>query len=208
MVHPRAKLTPMGRLLLVQRIETLGWAVSAAAKSLGVSCPTAYKWMARWRQVGTAGLGDRSTRPHRSPRRLPAAQEQKILVLRRHLRVGPRQLAPLMGLHHATISAVLRRHGLSRLQDLDRSTGIPIRYVREHPGELLHVDMKPLSRVPAGGGHRLRGRSSKTRHSGGGYEVLHVAVDDASRLAFVQLLPDGRGPTAARFLLAGRGLLC
>lgn len=202
MVHRRAKLTPLGRTLLVERIAMMGWAVSAAAASMGVARPTAYKWLMRWRQAGPAGLLDRSSRPHRSPRRLPEVREQEILALRRRLRIGPRRIGPLVGLHHSTVSVVLRRHGLSRLRDLDRSTGIPIRYVRDHPGELLHVDMKPLARVPRGGGHRIRGRSPSTKHRGGGYEVIHVAVDDASRLAFVQVLPDRRGPTAARFLVA------
>src|SRR5438552_7978160 len=179
MAHPLAKLTPLGRLLLVQRIETLGWSVSQAAKSLGVSRPTAYKWLQGWRQGGAAGLLDHSSRPRRSPRRL----------------------GPLVGLHHSTVSVVLQRHGLSRLRDSDRTTGIPIRYVRDHPGELIHVDMKPLARVPEGGGHRVHGRTSLTKHRGGGYEVVHVAVDDASRLAFVQVLPDRRGRTAARFLV-------
>jgi len=122
--------------------------------------------------------------------------------LRRRLKVGPRRLAPLVGLPHATVSAVLRRHGLSRLRDGDRATGVPVRYVREHPGELIHLDTKLLGRIPAGGGHRLRGRAAAPhRHTGSGYEVLHVAVDDASRLAFVQVLPTDHGPMAARFLL-------
>jgi len=115
--------------------------------------------------------------------------------------VGPHRLAPLVRLSPSTIYDVLRRHGLSRLRDLDRSSGVPVRYVRDHPGELVHVDMKPLARVPAGGGHRIHGRSATVRPRGGGYEVVHVAIDDASRLAFAQILPDGRGPTAAHFLL-------
>lgn len=202
MVHPRAKLTPLGRMLLVQRIVTLGWPMTLAAASLGISRPTAYKWLRRWQQEGLVGLVDRPSRPQRSPRQLPEAAEQEILALRQRLRVGPRRLGPLVGRHHSTVSAVLQRHGLSRLRDLDRATGTPIRYVRERPGELIHVDMKPLGRVPAGGGHRLHGMSPETKHRGGGYEVVHVAVDDASRLAFVQILPDGRGPAVARFLIA------
>lgn len=117
------------------------------------------------------------------------------------MKAGPRRIAPLVGRAHSTVYAVLRRHGLSRLRTLDRSTGVPIRYVREHPGELVHVDMKPLARVPAGGGHRLLGRSPATKHRGTGFEVVHVAIDDASRLAFAQLLPDAGGAAAARFLL-------
>lgn len=203
MAHPRAKLTPFGRWLFVDRVERLRWPVSQAARALGISRPTAYKWLTRWRLEGTAGLTDRSSRPHRSPAQLPPGTVARILRLRQRLKVGPRRLAPLVALPHATISAVLRRHGLSRLRDGDRATGVPIRYVRDHPGELIHLDTKQLGRIPAGGGHRLRGRAmAPHRHTGKGYEVLHVAIDDASRLAFVQLLPNDRGPTAAQFLLA------
>lgn len=161
-----------------------------AARAVGISRPTAYKWLTRWRLEGTAGLTDHSSRPHRSPVRLPPGTVARILRLRQRLKVGPRRLAPLVGLYHSTISAVLRRQGLSRLRDGDRATGVPIRYVRDHPGELIHLDTKLLGRIPAGGGHRLRGRAvAPHRHTGKGYEVLHVAIDDASRLAFVQLLP-------------------
>lgn len=201
MAHRRAKLTPFGRLLLVQRIVDLEWPVTQAAASLGVSRPIAYKWLTRWRDQGVRGLEDRPSRPYRSPRATPDRQVHRLLSLRRRLRVGPHRLAPHIGLSPSTIYDVLRRHGLSRLRDLDRSSGVPVRYVREHPGELVHVDMKPLARVPAGGGHRMHGRSATIRPRGGGYEVIHVAIDDASRLAFAQLHPDGRGPAAAHFLV-------
>lgn len=204
MGHRRAKLTPFGRWLLAHRVEELHWPVTVAAASMGISGPTAYKWLARWRTDGHAGLLDRSSRPHHSPRKTAPAIELRILQARRRLKLGPRRLAPLLKVPHATISAVLQRHGLSRLRDADRATGVPIRYVREHPGELIHLDTKHLGRIPPGGGHRHRGRAVAFLHrrNNMGYEVLHAAVDDASRLAFVQLLPDDRGATAARFLLA------
>jgi hypothetical protein len=127
---------------------------------------------------------------------------EQIRTLRLRLRWGPHRLAPLLGKPRSTIYAVLAREGLSRRRDLDPATGVPIRYVRDHPGELLHVDMKPLGRIPPGGGHRILGPGVFTpRRLRSGSDTVHVAVDDASRLAFVQLLPDGRGPTAARFLL-------
>ena len=201
MRQARGKLTPVGRLLLIQRVTELHWPVSQAAASMGVSRETAYKWLRRWRQEGRPGLDDRSSRPHRSPRALPVLVERRILMLRRRLKLGPHRLGPMVGHPRSTIYAVLRRHGMSRLRDLDRSTGVPVRYVREHPGELLHLDMKPLARVPDGGGHRIWGRSPATKRRGTGYEVVHVAIDDASRLAFAQILPDGRGPTATQFLL-------
>ena len=126
--------------------------------------------------------------------------EHRILMLRRRLKWGPHRLAPLVGRPRSTIYAVLARHGMTRLRDLDRSTGVPVRYVREHPGELLHLDMKPLARVPKGGGHRLLGRGPGYPHRRAGYEVIHVAIDDASRLAFAQIRPDGRAPTVVQFL--------
>ncbi len=205
MAHRRAKLTPFGRLLLIQRIVDLQWPVTQAAVSLGVSRPSAYKWLARWGEQGVRGLEDRTSRPHTSPRATPDRRVRQILSLRRRRRVGPHRLASDVGLSPSTIYDVLRRHGLSRLRDLDRSSGVPVRYVREHPGELVHLDMKPLARVPAGGGHRIHGRSTAIRPRGGGYEVVHVAIDDASRLAFAQILPDGRGPAAAHFLVDAGG---
>lgn len=201
MAHRNAKLTPFGRRLLVERIVHMGWPVSQAATSAGISRETAYRWLRRWQHEGLSGLEDRSSRPHMSPRSTPPDQVLQIRTLRLRLRWGPHRLAPLVGKARSTIYAVLQREGLSRLRDLDRSTGVPIRYVREHPGELLHVDMKPLGRIPVGGGHRAWGRSQAPRHNKAGYEVAHVAVDDASRLAFVQVLPDRRGPTAAQFLV-------
>ena len=202
MGHARAKLTPFGRLLVIQRVHLLGWSVSAAAASVGISRPTAYKWLRRYQTEGTGGLEDRPSRPQTSPRSLPPHQEARILAARQQLRMGPHRLSALLGVPRSTISKVLTRHRLSRLRDLDRASGVPIRYVRDHPGELVHVDMKPLGRVPAGGGHRVWGRAAATpRTRGAGYATLHVAVDDASRLAFAQLLADGRGATAARFLL-------
>lgn len=201
MAHRNAKLTPFGRFLLVQRVTHLGWPVSQAATSLGVSRETAYKWLRRWGAEGVTGLEDHSSRPYRSPRLTPEEQVEQIRTLRLRLRWGPHRLGPLVGKPRSTIYAVLQREGLSRLRDLDRSTGVPIRYVRDHPGELVHVDTKPLGRIPAGGGHRILGREAAPRHRGTGYEVVHVAVEDASRLAFVQLLPDERAPSVARFLL-------
>jgi transposase InsO family protein len=116
---------------------------------------------------------------------------------------GPHRLGPMLGHPRSTVYAVLRRHGCSRLTDTDRSTRIPIRYERERPGELLHVDVKKLGRIPPGGGHRMLGRESgrRDRRRGVGRDYLHVAVDDHSRVAFIQVHPDEKGPTAAGFLL-------
>lgn len=201
MAHRNAKLTPFGRFLLVQRVLNMSWPVSQAAASVGISRETAYRWLRRWEAEGAKGLDDRTSRPHWSPRATPQKEVERIRRLRLQLRWGPHRLGPLVGKPRSTVYAILRREGLSRLRDLDRSTGVPIRYVRAHPGELIHLDMKSLGRIPAGGGHRLLGRAQARRGRGIGSEVVHVAIDDASRLAFVQVLPDDRGPTAAHFLL-------
>lgn len=203
MAHSRAKLTQFGRLLLVDRVEALGWTVAAACEALGVSNATGHKWVRRYRQEGANGLRDRTSRPQHSPRRLSLSAEQRILRNRRRLRCGPHSLGPRLGHPRSTVYKVLRRHGVSRLHDIDRTTGVSIRYVRDHPGELLHLDVKKLARIPEGGGHRVLGRERGRagRPGGGGYDYVHVAVDDCSRVAYVAVYPDERGPTAARFLL-------
>lgn len=200
MAHRRAKLTPFGRLLIVQRVLELGWTATEAAKAAGVSRATAHKWVRRYREEGLGGLEDRSSRARRCPHALPARQVQRILRARRRLKCGPHQLASVVGSPRSTVYAVLRRHQMSRLAHLDRPTGTPIRYERERPGELVHVDVKKLGRIPRGGGWRIRGRSSATKHRGGGYDYLHAAVDDHSRVAYVEVHSDERGETCARFL--------
>jgi transposase InsO family protein len=200
--HRRAKLTVLGRRLLVDRILVDGMAVAHAADMVGVSRQTAWKWLRRYEAEGIAGLDDRSSRPARSPRALPQARVDEILAARHEHRFGPHRLAPIVGVPRSTIGDVLARHGLSRLRDQDGPTGIPIRYVRERPGELLHIDVKKLGRIPDGGGHRVRGRITGTpRTRGAGYDYLHVAVDDMSRVAYVAPFSDERGTTCARFVL-------
>jgi len=199
-MHRKAKLTVFGRRLLVDRIELEGWPIAHAAAMTGVSRQTATKWVRRYRADGLAGLEDRSSRPHRSPRRLAPEQVAAILAARHELGVGPHRLAPLVGSPRSTITDVLRRHGLSRLRDRDRPSGVPIRYVRERPGELLHLDVKKLGRIPDGGGHRIHGRGGGTRRARRGYDFVHHAIDDASRVAYVDVFGDERGATCAGFL--------
>jgi transposase InsO family protein len=198
-LHRTAKLTPFGRRLLVQRILVEGWSPAIAAETLGVSRATAYKWLRRYRAEGAAGLEDRSTRPIRRPRALSERQVRRILLARRRLRVGPHRLGPLLGHPRSTVYGVLRRHGHSRLAHADRLTGTPVRYVRERPGELVHVDVKRLGRVPPGGGHRMLGPTARN-HLALGHDYLHVAIDDHSRLAYIEALPDERDTTCAGFL--------
>jgi transposase InsO family protein len=201
MAHANARLTHFGRLLLVQRITELGWPPAQAAESLGVSRATAYKWLARYRAEGPAGLADRNSRPHRCPHALPAAQVRRVLAARRRRRQGPHRLGYHLGMARSTVYGVLRRHGMNRLALTDRASGVVVRYQRERPGELVHLDVKKLGRIPDGGGHRVHGRAAAPRGRGIGYDYIHSAVDDCSRVAFSQVLPDETGETSARFLV-------
>jgi transposase InsO family protein len=206
--HRRAKLTFLGRVALVERVEVLGWPVAQAAESMNVSRATAYKWLRRWREEGHVGLEDRTSRPRRCPHALPPSRVQAILRARRRLRHGPHRLAVATGHPRSTIYAVPRRHGLSRLAHADRATGAPIRYEKDRPGELVHVDVKKLGRIPPGGGHRMLGRKvarASRRKRGWGYDFLHAALDDHSRVAYVEVHPDERGETCAGFLLRAAG---
>jgi transposase InsO family protein len=201
--HRMAKLNVFGRQLLVVRIEQDGWTAARAAEAQGVSRATAYKWVRRYRDEGEDGLLDRSSRPRRSPRSLPADQVELIIRTRVRRRYGPHRLAPLTGHPRSTISKVLTRAGMSRLRDADRMTGVPVRYVHDHPGSLVHQDHKKLGRIPAGGGHRFLGRTIESRaiKTGVGYDHFEVVVDDMSRVAYVAHVPDESGASAARALL-------
>ena len=159
MAHANARLTEFGRLLLVQRITELGWPPAQAAASLGVSRATAYKWLGRYRQHGQAGLADRSSRPHRCPHALPASQVRRVLAARRRRRQGPHRLGYHLAMPRSTVYGVLRRHHMNRLAHTDRPSGAVVRYERERPGELVHLDVKKLGRIPDGGGHRIHGRA-------------------------------------------------
>jgi transposase len=150
MAHRNARLTEFGRLLVVQRILELGWPPAQAAQSLGVSRATAYKWLGRYRAEGPAGLADRSSRPHRCPHALAASQIRRVLAARRRHRQRPHRLAFRLGMPRSTIYGVLRRHGMSRLAHTDRTSGVVVRYQRERPGELVHLDVKKLGRIPDG----------------------------------------------------------
>jgi len=202
-MHRKAKLTPFGRRLLVDRVLRLGWPICRAAEWQGVSRPTAYKWVARYRVEGEAGLVDRSSRPHRSPSALPEAVVRRVLAARRDRRWGPHRLAPALKLPRSTVYALLRRHGCSRLTDFDPATRQVIRYVRERPGELIHIDIKKLGRVPEGGGHRLLGRERDlvTKHlPPRGHDFIYVAVDDCTRLAFAARYASESADLAGTFL--------
>jgi transposase InsO family protein len=203
MAKHRPRLNVFGRQLLVGRVLEEGRPAAQVADELGVSRATVYKWLRRFREEGEDGLRDRSSRPRRSPRRLAPELEAAIVRARVQRRYGPHRLAPLLGLPRSTIGKVLVRAGYARLRDTDRTSGVPIRYVRERPGELLHQDHKKLGRIPPGGGHRFLGRAQGKRNARGrspGYDHFEVIVDDASRVGCVVPVPDESGASAARAL--------
>jgi transposase InsO family protein len=196
-----AKLTPHGRLLLVTRVLEEGWSVPMAAEAQGCSAATGYKWVRRFLAEGIGGLQDRSSRPHRCPTRLSPSRERAILRRREATLEGPHRIAWALGEVPSTVHRVLRRHGAPLLRDLDRPTRTVVRYERARPGELIHVDIKKQGRIPPGGGWRVLGRAAAPNsHRGDGYDFIHAAVDDRSRLAYAEILADERKETAAAFM--------
>lgn len=195
--HQNARTTPHSRQLIVDRLAQ-GWTMSAVAAALGITPKTVRKWRDRFATEGAAGLADRSSRPHTSPTRLDEAAVAEIARLRRARLSGP-TIARQACLPLSTVGIVLRRLGLGRLDALDPKPPV-IRYEREKPGELLHLDTKKLGRID-GIGHRITGdRTGQSSKRGTGWEALHVAVDDASRLAYTEILPDERKESATAFL--------
>jgi transposase InsO family protein len=211
MSHRNARTTVFARRLIVERYQA-GWPQARIAEQLGVSRATVSKWINRYRAEGGAGLEDRASRPHTTPTRTNPVVEAQILALRERERRGAVYLAGELGLIASTVGRVLHRHQVPHLAAIDPITGIPVRrrhtgtrYERPRPGDLLHIDVKKLGRVPDGGGWRLHGRTEEVRgrkvHGRGiGYDYLHVAVDDHSRVAYIEALPDERDATCAGFL--------
>jgi transposase InsO family protein len=193
-VHKTARLTPAGRVLLVERIES-GWPVGEAAAAGGVSVRTAYEWLRRYRS-GDRQLNDRSSAPQSCPHQLTAGQVGAVEQLRRERQTGT-AIARALGLARSTVGLVLRRLGLNRLAVLEPKPPV-IRYERERPGELVHLDIKKLGKI-RGIGHRFAPRGPGMHaNKGHGWDFLHVAVDDASRLAYTETLPsEGQGDTTA-----------
>lgn len=219
MSHVNARLTVHGRRLIVDRVAA-GRPVAHIAAELGVSRQTAYRWVRRFRAEGPAGLPDRTSRPRSSPTRTTSDREQAVLDARRSLRFGPLRIAALTGVPARTVGRILHRHGIPHLADCDPLTGAPIRaarttanrYERSRPGELVHLDVKKLGRIPEGGGWRAHGRSEQVKRRGIGYDYVHVAIDDHTRIGYAEVLPDEKGATAAAFLtraatyFAGHGI--
>jgi transposase InsO family protein len=208
-LNAKPRLSPWSRLLLVERVLA-GRPAAHVASEMGISRVTAYKWLARYRAEGIAGLADRSSRPRTSPHRTDPVTEAAVVALRRDRRLGPARIAGILGLNPSTVHRVLTRHGVPHLAWLDRPTGQPVRrYERSRPGELIHVDVKKLGRLREGGGWRIHGRDSwqhrrtKPEQAAGhrvGYEYVHCAIDDHSRLAYAEIHPDERAETCAGFL--------
>jgi len=193
-LHANAALSGRQRERLI-RLVLAGATITAAALVVGCSRQTASKWVGRHRRG--EGLADRSSRPRRSPRRTPAAVEDAVLRARAELRVGPHPLGWALGLAASTVHAILRRHGCSRLRQRPVRSEI-LRYERERPGELVHVDVKKLGRIAATG-HRVTG-DRRDRSRGAGWQYLFVAIDDASRLGFARIYPDETADSALAFL--------
>ncbi len=207
MAHANARTNLFARKLMVDRVAA-GWAAAHVAEQLGVSRSTVHKWLRRYAEAGDAGLVDRSSRPVRMPARTPKRVEQRVLAARRRRKRGAVVLAAELGMNASTVGRILARHGVPHLAAIDPITGERLRSSRrsenryEHstPGAMIHVDVKKLGRIPAGGGWRAHGRSEAVRGRGNGYDFVHTAIDDHTRLAYSEIHDDERDATSAGFL--------
>ena len=211
MSHRNARLTVHGRRVLVHRIRVEGQAVAHVSKAMGVSRQCGHRWVARWDEFGDAGLEDRSSRPHTTPARTSPEVEQRVLDARVEQRKGPDWLGAELGVPARTVSRILRRHDMPRLRECDPLTGevirasktTAVRYERDSPGELVHMDIKKIGRIPDGGGWRAHGRemgsTSQRKKAKIGYDYVHSVVDDCSRLAYTEIHADERADTVAGF---------
>ena len=207
-LHANAALSWSGRRLLVERVLVDHWTLTAAAEAAGVSVRCARKWIGRYRVEGERGLRDRSSAPRRISNRTPA-DRIAVIVLLRQLRMTAAEIAETLQMPLSTVSVVLKRQGMGRLGRIGLEQ--PVRYERSRPGELVHIDVKKLGRIEGGAGKRVRGGTHShynrsytdaagRRRNTVGWEYVHVAVDDFSRLAYVEVLPDEKGATAVGFL--------
>jgi transposase InsO family protein len=209
--HGNARTTVHGRKLIVDR-HRAGWTQAHIAAAMGISRKCVRTWISRFADEGEAGLVDRSSRPHTTPTRTPMQVEDRIIELRSRERRGPAWIGAELGVPARTVSRVLTRRGLPRLAALDPMTGqvirtskvTAVRYERSRPGELAHMDVKKLARIPEGGGWRAHGRAagstSRDRATRVGYDYVHSLIDDHSRLAYSEIHPDEKGATCAAFL--------
>ena len=200
--HPNAPFTPEGRRRMVDCVVVKGWTIEATAERFQVDAKTVRKWRDRFVAEGEAGLCDRSSRPLRSPNRTPRQLRRRVLHLRDKRRWGADHIAHEVGLAASTVQKILNSAGVGRLDRGDRATNRePVRrYQRDHPGELIHVDVKKIGRIPDGGGWRAWGRGNVKRRTRVGYDYVHSAVDDHTRIAYSEIHRDEKGDTAAGFL--------
>ena len=196
-LHANAPLGPKGRLTMVRRVIEQWWSLAEAAEAAGVSERTCWKWVGRYRSEGESGLRDRSSAPRSVPRRTPEDRVAAIAALRRLRMTGP-EIAETLEMVSSTVSAVLGRIGLGKLSRLEPPEP-PNRYERKRAGELIHIDVKKLVRIEKGAGHRVTGKRTR-QAKGAGWERVHVCVDDATRLAYVEVLSDEKARTAIGFL--------
>lgn len=196
-LHPNAKTTPYTREQMVARVLRLGWAVSDVAQAAAVSERTVYRWLARYRSEGAPGLQERSCCPRRVARRTPETRAARIERFRRRQRLTAAQIAARVGMPRSTVAAVLKRRGLERLTRLEPKPPV-VRYERERAGDLLHLDTKKLGRFRHVG-HRITGDRRRASRRGG-WEFVHVCIDDHSRLAYVEVLADETAESAKAFL--------
>lgn len=196
-LHSGARTCPASRALLVHRVRELGWSVTRSAEAAGISRRTAHKWLSRYQSGDPVSLQDRSSRPRRSPGRTPVEWQQIMLLLRRTKMTGP-QIARDLKRPRATVARVLKRAGLERLRKLEPR--VPEnRYEHRRPGDLLHLDVKKLGRISGYVGHRITGNRAGQR-KGAGWEYVHIAIDDRTRIAYAEVLRDEQGETSAAFL--------
>src|SRR6186713_3231814 len=198
-IHKNARLTPLRREEMVLSVLEGGLSKAHAARMHGVSAKIVARWVERYRVEGSAGMFDRSSRPHVTPGMTPQDVAERIVALRRQRLTG-RHIAVVVGVSPATVSRVLRRAGLSRLKDLEPAEPVR-RYVHETPGEMIHIDIKKLGRFERIG-HRITGDPQQGKSRGAGWEIVHVCIDDASRIAFSQILPNEKQESAVAFLKA------
>jgi transposase InsO family protein len=201
--HPNARLTPRHRRTMVNCVTVRGWTVEATAERFQVDAKTVRKWRDRYLAEGDAGLKDRSSRPHRSPNRTPQARRSEVIWLRKQRRWGADHIAHETGLAASTVQAILNAAGLGRLDRGDRATNVEpvIRYQRDRPGELIHVDIKKIGAIPDGGGWKIHGRGNDTHHghAKAGWRYIHTALDDRTRIAYSEILDSENAIDAVAF---------
>lgn len=207
--HPNARLTPRHRLNMARCVIDQGWSIEATAERFQVDAKTVRKWRDRYQAEGKKGLDDRSSRPHTSPNQTPPAKRRQVVQLRKKNRWGADHIAQELGMAASTVQSILRAEGLGRLDHGDRATNREpvLRYQRDRPGELVHVDVKKIAAIPDGGGWRIHGRGNAPAgdRPGAGYRYIHTVIDDRTRIAYSEIHDDEQSVTATQFFVRAVG---